>query len=123
LNWKLQRLRVPHFVYQTIAQSTRGTPCEDSREPSVLVCSSMQGLAIVPGNGRFRTPKKCRADLHTGRTKRKRGSYTATIRDATGGDHGNAYGVHHLRNESHRPDQPGTAAEVKVPRCPPASKP
>jgi hypothetical protein len=73
----------------------------------------MQGLAIGIRDRCFWTPKKCSANLNAARTKRERGSYTATVRDATSRDHGNAYGVHHLRNESHRADQPGATARGK----------
>jgi hypothetical protein len=66
----------------------------------------MQGIAVDRRSVRFRARQKRRADLYTARPESEGGGDTAAIGDAAGCDHRDANGVHHLRDESHRADQP-----------------
>jgi hypothetical protein len=73
----------------------------------------MQGVSVDCRHIRFRTSKKCGTDLYTARPQGERGSDTPTVRDAAGSDYGYTNGVHHLRDESHRADQPCAIALSK----------
>ena len=106
LSREFKRLRVPHFINQAIAQSARRPTSKHPRQSGVFVCGTMQGVPVDCWDNRFRTSEKRGTDLYAARPKGERGSDTPAIGDATGSDHRYANGVHHLRDQSHRADQP-----------------
>ena len=54
----------------------------------------------------FWTSKKRGTHLYAARSQGESGGDASAIRDATGSDHRDANSVHHLRDKSHRTDQP-----------------
>ena len=62
----------------------------------------MQSASVDFWDRCFWTSKKRGTHLYAARSQGERGSDASAIRDATGSDHRDANGVHHLRDKSHR---------------------
>lgn len=65
----------------------------------------MQSASVDFWDRCFWTSKKRGTHLYAARSQGESGGDASAIRDATGSDHRDANGVHHLRDKSHRQER------------------